>query len=156
MQLKWHFNILQSDNGSEFTASVITGLKPVWPKLALIHGKPHHPQSQGSVERANGAIKDMLVAWLANNKTQDWTVRIKFVQFQKNSAFHSGIKYSPYSAMFGCEARVGLTSLSLPLEVINTLESEDDLAATVGDSPTASTDNLITPVTITSVQPVIV
>ena len=55
--------------------------------------------------------------------------------------------------MFGCEARVGLTSLSLPLEVINTLESEDDLAAIVGDSPTASIDNLITPVTITSVQP---
>ncbi|KAI6661452.1 hypothetical protein LOD99_13324 [Oopsacas minuta] len=54
--------------------------------------------------------------------------------------------------MFGCEARVGLTSLSLPSEVINTLESEDDLAAIVGDSPTASTDNLITPVSITLVQ----
>ena len=32
--------ILQSDNGSEFTASVITDLKLVWPKLALVHGKP--------------------------------------------------------------------------------------------------------------------
>ena len=32
--------ILQSDNGSEFTASVITDLKQVWPKLALVHGKP--------------------------------------------------------------------------------------------------------------------
>ena len=48
---------------------------------------------------------------------------------------------------------VGLTLLSLPLEVINTLENEDDLAAIVGNSPTASTDNLTTPVTITSVQP---
>ena len=37
--------------------------------------------------------------------------------------------------------------------MINTLESEDDLAAIVGDSPTGSTDNLITQVTITSVQP---
>ena len=65
--------ILQCDNGSEFTASVITDLKLVWPKLALFHGKPRHPQSQGSVERANGDIKDMLVAWLADN-TQDWTM----------------------------------------------------------------------------------
>ena len=132
--------ILQSDNGSEFTASVITDLKLVWPKLALVHGKPRHPQSQGSVERANGDIKDMLVAWLADNNTQDWTIGIKFVQFQKNSAHHSGIKCSPYSAMFGCEARVGLTSLSLPTEVINTLENEDDLAMIFDDFPPASTD----------------
>ena len=98
-------------------------------------------KSQGSVERANGDIKDMLVAWLADNNTQDWTIRIKFVQFQTNSAHHSDIKCSPYSAMFGCEARVGLTSLSLPTEVINTLENEDDLAMIFDDFPPASTDN---------------
>ncbi|XP_076042016.1 uncharacterized protein LOC143025919 [Oratosquilla oratoria] len=45
--------ILQSDNGSEFTASVITELKLLWPDLVMVHGKPRHPQSQGSVERAN-------------------------------------------------------------------------------------------------------
>ena len=40
--------ILQSDNGSEFTSHVITELKQMWPDLALVHGKPCHPQSQGS------------------------------------------------------------------------------------------------------------
>ncbi|KAK4307308.1 hypothetical protein Pmani_020912 [Petrolisthes manimaculis] len=128
--------ILQSDNGSEFTSHVITELKAVWPDLTIVHGKPRHPQSQGSVERANGDLKDMLIAWLADNNTQDWTAGIKFVQFQKNSAYHSGIKCSPYSAMFGCEARVGLTSSSLPQEVISRLESETDLlAATENVSP---------------------
>ena len=115
--------ILQSDSGSEFTSHVITELKAVWPDLTIVHGKPRHPQSQGSVERANGDLKDMLIAWLADNNTQDWTAGIKFVQFQKNSAHHSGTKCSPYSAMFGCEARVGLTSSSLPQEVISRLES---------------------------------
>ena len=43
--------ILQSDNGSEFTASVITELRVLWPDLLMVHGKPRHPQSQGSVER---------------------------------------------------------------------------------------------------------
>ena len=26
-----------------------------------MHGKPRHPQSQGSVERGNAVIKDMLI-----------------------------------------------------------------------------------------------
>ena len=68
--------ILQSDSGSEFTAQVITELKGMWPNLVLVHGKPRHPQSQGSVERANGDIKDMMVAWLADSNTQDRAVGI--------------------------------------------------------------------------------
>src|ERR1043165_3209561 len=56
--------ILQSDNGSEFTASVITEMKQLWPDLLMVHGKPRHPQSQGSVEQLNCDIKDMLIAWL--------------------------------------------------------------------------------------------
>jgi len=132
--------VLQSDNGSEFTSRVITELKEIWPSLTMVHGKPRHPQSQGSVERANGDIKDMLVTWLADNNSQDWSVGIKFVQFQKNAAHHSGIKCSPYSAMFGCEARVGLTSSPLPTEVVSRLESEDDLIAVMsGDDTTTTT-----------------
>ena len=77
--------ILQSDNGSEFTAGVITELKLLWPDLVMVHGKPRHPQSQGSVERANCDIKDMLVAWLSDNNTTDWTVGLKFVQFKKKT-----------------------------------------------------------------------
>ncbi|XP_070188954.1 KRAB-A domain-containing protein 2-like [Littorina saxatilis] len=120
--------ILQSDNGTEFTANVISELMEFWPSLKMVHGKPHYPQSQGSVERANCDIKDMLVAWLADNNSQDWVAGIKFVQFHKNSAYHSGIKRSPYSALFGNEARVGLTSSTLPREILDNLESEDDLA----------------------------
>ena len=84
---------------------------------------------QGSVERANGDIKDMLVAWMADNESQDWSIEIKFVQFRKNYAYHSCIKCSPYSAMFGSEARIGLTSSSLPNEVIFTINNEADLLA---------------------------
>ncbi|XP_068247971.1 KRAB-A domain-containing protein 2-like [Palaemon carinicauda] len=118
--------ILQSDNGSEFTAQIITELRSLWPELSIVHGKPRHPQSQGSVERANGDIKDMLVAWMADNST-DWATGIKFVQFSKNSAYHTGIKRSPYAAMFGENARVGLTSTSLLQEIISCLQSEQDL-----------------------------
>ena len=42
--------ILQSDNGTEFTAHIISEIKDFWPALVMVHGKPCHPQSQGSVE----------------------------------------------------------------------------------------------------------
>ena len=58
--------ILQSDNGSEFTASVIKELKGLWPDLKIVHGKPRHPQSQGSVERDN---RDIRTHWLPGLKT---------------------------------------------------------------------------------------
>ena len=61
--------ILQSDNGSEFTAQVITELKELWPQLIMVHGKPRHPQSQGSVKGANSYIKNILVIMLASSKT---------------------------------------------------------------------------------------
>ncbi|KAG1685702.1 KRAB-A domain-containing protein 2 [Nymphon striatum] len=126
--------ILQSDNGSEFTAAVISELKELWTGLLLVHGKPRHPQSQGSVERANSDIKDMLCAWMSENKTTDWSVGIRFVQFMKNSSYSASIKQSPYSALFGIEAKVGLSSTSLPHDILHKLQSEDDLLNVV-DSP---------------------
>ena len=32
-------HILQSDNGREFTANIITELKLLWPELKLVHGR---------------------------------------------------------------------------------------------------------------------
>lgn len=119
--------LLQSDNGSEFTAQIITELGSLWPELSIVHGKPRHPQSQGSVERANGDIKDMLLVCMADNYSTDWAVGVKFVQFSKNSAYHAGIKRSPYAALFGVNAQVGLASTSLPQEIISCLESEENL-----------------------------
>jgi hypothetical protein len=54
----------------------------------------------------------MTVTWMRENSCKDWPVGIKFVQFQKNLSYHSGIKRTPYKAMFGVEAKVGLTSSS--------------------------------------------
>ena len=76
-------HILQSDNGADFTAAIINELKDLWKDLVIVHGKPWHHHSQGSVECANGDIKDMLVAWMGENETINWTTCIKFVQFSK-------------------------------------------------------------------------
>ncbi|CAG9561120.1 unnamed protein product [Danaus chrysippus] len=84
-------------------------------------------QSQGSVERANQDIEKMLASWMQDNNTTNWSNGIRFVQFMKNRALHSGIKQSPYKAMFGIEPRVGLMTSTLPRDVIEDIRDEDDL-----------------------------
>jgi len=64
----------------------------MWSDIKIFHGKPRHSQSQGSVERANRDVEDILVTWMAENISKDWLSGIKFVQFRKNRAFHSGFR----------------------------------------------------------------
>ena len=45
--------ILQSDNGREFVNNVVRNLLNFWPDCKVVHGRPSHSQSQGSVERSN-------------------------------------------------------------------------------------------------------
>ena len=91
--------ILQCDNGLEFNFD--DELKAIWKDIKIIHGRPRHPQSQGSVERANQDIQQMLRCWLSDNVTTDWVKGLPFVQMQKNNAYNRTISCSPYFAVFG-------------------------------------------------------
>ncbi|XP_029162592.1 KRAB-A domain-containing protein 2-like [Nylanderia fulva] len=64
--------ILQSDNGREFVAAVIHELVSIWPHCRIVHGRPRHPQSQGSVERSNADVENMLRAWMIDNDSINW------------------------------------------------------------------------------------
>ena len=119
--------ILQSDNGREFVNSVITKLTTIWPGLKIVHGRPRHSQSQGSVERANQDVRDMLITWVNDNNNTKWSEGLKFIQSQKNRSFHRGIGRSPYEAMFGSRQVNGLGDADLPPDVIQKLQSEKDL-----------------------------
>ncbi|XP_078509625.1 KRAB-A domain-containing protein 2-like [Lissotriton helveticus] len=119
--------ILQSNSGREFANNVVSSLKEYWPTLKIVHGKPRHSQSQGSVERANQDIENMLCAWMQDEKTSFWSEGLQIVQFMKNRAFHSGIKRSPYEALFGYKARVGLSTSSLPDDVLQDVETEEEV-----------------------------
>ncbi|XP_025943717.1 KRAB-A domain-containing protein 2-like [Apteryx rowi] len=119
----------QGHDGTEIITEVIQELKYLWPQLSLVPGKPRHPQSQELLEHPDSNIKDMLVEWMADNNSWDWTMGIRFVQFTKNSAYHSGINCAPYTALFGTDPRCGLTLTSLPSDIINCLKVKEDLAS---------------------------
>ena len=65
---------------------------------------------------------------------------LKFVQQQKNCAHHADINLTPYKAIFGEDPKVGFTSSSLPPELLETVQSEDDLLALL-QSPVQSLDS---------------
>ncbi|XP_050499952.1 KRAB-A domain-containing protein 2-like [Diabrotica virgifera virgifera] len=125
--------VLQSDNGREFVNKIINGLVDFWPNFKIVHGKPRHSQSQGSVERANQDVENMLTIWMHDHKSSNWSYGLKFIQLMKNSALHSGIKRTPYEAMFGCPPKHGLATSSIPTEALTNVESEEDLEAVIRD-----------------------
>ena len=45
----------------------------------------------------------------------------------KNATYHSGIKISPYEAMFGGPPKMGLRSSMIPEEILPSIEYEEDL-----------------------------
>ena len=95
--------------------------------MTIVHGKPRHPQSQGSVERANGDVKVMLQLWMSDNNTTHWVLGLRFVQITKSNSYHSTIECSPYFATFGREMSNGLESTIIPKEILNKLLTEEEL-----------------------------
>ena len=136
-------HILQSDNGREFANSVVNELVSMWPQCRIVHGKPRHSQSQGSVERANRDVEAILACWLKDNGTDMWSVGLRFVQWQKNNRLHSGIGRPPYQAMFGERTRlVGSDVEQLPDEIWENITSEEELGEALNiNIPTEEDDS---------------
>lgn len=157
-------HILQSDNGREFVAAIIQELTSLWPECKIVHGRPRYPQSQGSVERSNQDVENMLRAWMEDNKSTRWSIGCYFVQWQKNSSFHRTIGRSPYRALFGCDPKVGLSSSGISKGLLEKISTEEDLeevfrcedevdevnsAATPSSTKRDSIDNYNSPTTST-------
>ena len=134
--------ILQSDNGKEFVAKIIHELKVLWPKCKLVNGRPRycmfykfkksiylcrHPQSQGSVERGNKDVEDILHRWMLDNNSSNWALGIHFVQHEKNIRHHTGIKAVPYELLYGQRIRVGLSECHISKELMENLCDEENL-----------------------------
>lgn len=120
-------SILQSDNGREFANKIVEELKILWPQLLIVHGRPRHPQSQGSVERSNQDVENILRSWMTDNKSTRWSVGCYFTQWQKNNLLHRVIGRTPYKAVFGHDPKFGLKSTNLPPTILSNITTEEEL-----------------------------
>ncbi len=107
--------------------ALLEEIRILWPDLSIVHGRPRHSQSQGSVERANQDVENKITVWCRENNTTQWSRALPFVQLAKNSSFHSGISRSPYAAVFGNEPKIRLIETKLPPRILQTLRTEEDL-----------------------------
>ncbi|CAF4424932.1 unnamed protein product, partial [Didymodactylos carnosus] len=119
--------ILQSDNGREFVNHIIDSLAELWPGLKVVHGKPRHQQSQGSVEKCNHDIETKLTVWMQEHRRAKWTEGVPIAMYQKNASFHSRLKMTPYEAFFGRATSLGLSGSVIPKQAWNAIENKDNL-----------------------------
>ncbi len=117
--------ILQSDNGGEFTARCIELMERHYPTIHIVKGHPRHPQSQGCVERGNGPFKEALDVWISQNPSVSWAeVRAYVVNAQINdrSLRQKGGK-SPYEIYYGKQTTSSMNSI-LTMEITMQAKTE--------------------------------
>lgn len=81
--------MLHLDDSRKFLESILFELHSMWPDVKIVHGKSQ--QNRELIEMSARDVKDMLALWMSQNNCKDWSIGLKFVQFQKNSLLNSGI-----------------------------------------------------------------
>ena len=93
--------ILQSDNGKEFTVEVVKEyLKLIGTKE--VHSRARHPQTNGQVERLNGTFKNLLRNLTGGVIGAPWTACAIKAAHQYNNKLHATIKQTPFEVFRGC------------------------------------------------------
>eukprot|EP00980_Cylindrotheca_fusiformis_P009325 scaffold2047_cov129-Cylindrotheca_fusiformis.AAC.4 len=104
--------VFQTDNGGEFEAEVLECLKRLNPYCRTVTGRPRTPRDQGSVEKANQAIKRIIARMTAaarfilqspeEKKKITWVTQIPCAMRAMNSMQSKGSnEVSPYRMVYG-------------------------------------------------------
>ena len=73
------FEILQSDNGTEFKGTCLELMRRYGVKV--INGRPRTPRTQGLVEQANGTVKIKIVSWKRTYGSSHWVDGLEVCDF---------------------------------------------------------------------------
>jgi len=92
--------VVRSDNGTHFTAKVISQLLAAL-GIEKKEGIAYRPTSQGQVERQNQVIIDMIAPYVAEG--EKWTDVLPIVLHAYNTAIHHSTGYTPFYLVHGYE-----------------------------------------------------
>ena len=78
--------VFHTDNGREFCNQHMEALMQEW-NVKMVHGQPRKSSTQGSVERANQDIENIIMTWENHFKRNDWAGNLELFQLMKNNRF---------------------------------------------------------------------
>lgn len=91
--------IILTDGGRNFISQTFKHLEKLF-KINHMTTTAFHPQSNGSLERAHGPIKEQIKALIRDDR-EDWNKKLKFVSMAYNTAKHEGTSLTPFEMQFG-------------------------------------------------------
>ena len=102
--MTWIPKVIQSDQGTEFTASIIAELTR---KFNIQHqfSIPYYPQTNGIVERFNRTLTSALQKYCIEFQ-EDWDTNIPAALFAYRTLQNSTTKHEPFFLTYGQEARL--------------------------------------------------
>lgn len=83
-----HPVLLHTDYGTEFANNNVEEECRQWGTY-IIHGRPYYPQSQGAIERPNGALQKAMKGYkLVYPEQEDWTIILReAIRFQNKQVY---------------------------------------------------------------------
>jgi len=115
LHLKLLTNYSYCDNGTEFKGELLKLLNSHG--IPVINGRAYHPQTQGSVEKANDIFKQRLYACQAEYNTTEWVRFLPEIVRVVNSTRPSSLpaRVTPFEVFFGRKPH-WLTALLLDVD----------------------------------------
>ena len=99
----------------------------LWPNVKIINGRPRHPQSQGSVERANSILARKLGALIEQNQSIEQVVALRLTLWSMNNSTCRSTGKTPYELVYGQKPKNNFVWLDILFEKNNNILNEDDI-----------------------------
>ena len=107
---------LHTDQGRNFESALVKEACKIL-GIEKTRTTPCHPQSNGMVERFNRTLLDMLST--ISQEEEDWDINLPLVMYAYRTSIQETTGATPFSLMFGREARLPIDLMFPPPEVEN-------------------------------------